>query len=71
MVLVTLTYSQFYARIWPFDVPPNQKMNMVTRTIILASITAVLVAVTMAASNGQLAEADFETWTWIDTVGTL
>lgn len=68
MVLVTLTYSMFYKRIWPFEVPPNQKMNLVTKTIIVGSISAVVVSVTTAASNTKLSQNDFEAWSWIDTI---
>lgn len=68
MVMVVLTYSMFYNRIWPFEVPPNSKMNMVTKTIILGSIAAVLLSVVISASNSKLPEADFEAWTWLDTI---
>lgn len=71
MVLVILTYSQFYTVIWHFDVPKTQKTSSVIRLVILGCILAVLLASSRAAANGSNDDLGAEAWTWIDVVGSL
>lgn len=68
VILVILTYSQFFASIWGFEVSKNQRMNSITRTVIFGSILVVMVAILRAVSNESATELDVGVWTWIDVV---
>lgn len=68
LVMVILTYSQFYSYIWPFDVPKGQRTSIGARSIILASITAVILAIINASLNSDLDPT--VAWSWIDVVRT-
>jgi len=68
MIMVALTYSQFYVFIWKFDVPVNQRTSSVIRGIILACLLAVLLAVLKAALNDGHDSTPAGTWTWLDVV---
>lgn len=71
VVMVVMTYSQFYALIWKFDVPKDQRTSSVVRAIILGCIFAVLLASSRAALNDANNDPNAEAWTWIDVVGIL
>ena len=69
MLMVAMTYSQFYAVIWKFEVPKEQRTSSIVRGIILGCIFAVLMASVRAAVLGLDHDSHLETWTWIDVVG--
>jgi len=72
MVMVVLTYSQFYSLLWKFDVPKTQKTSWMVRAIILACILAVLIATLGAATNDRSSKDHTgDAWTWIDVVSSF
>lgn len=66
MVLVILTYSQFYSAIWKFEVP-EVRTSSIVRMIILGCLLAVLLATSRAAMN-DATDFDPQAWTWLDVV---
>lgn len=70
LVLVILTYSQFFSGIWGFDVPKGQRTSTAARLVVLASIVSVFMAVTRAAATSGTGSVD-AIWTWIDVVRSL
>ena len=68
VVLVVLTYSQFFPLLWGFKVSTRQKASKPVLGIVCGSILAVLVvtAIVLRRSGGR--EQDPLDWAWIDVV---
>lgn len=67
LILVFLTYSQFYSWIWPIETLKEERTSIGARSIIIASTTAVILAIINASLNTDVDVVS--TWSWIDVVG--
>lgn len=71
VVLVVITYSQFYTRLWGLEVPRLQKASRPVVGIVVGSIFSVLaVAVFVAVKSGLRNQHGLE-WAWIDVIYTF
>lgn len=68
LVLVLVTYSQFWTRLWGFEVSKGKQTNNVTRFVIVGSITTVIVFIFRAATNETKIQYDSNLWTWVDVI---
>lgn len=68
LVLVVLTYSQFWTWLWHLDVPKGLRENYVTRFVIVGSLVTVVLSIFRAATDEAKSQHDSEVWTWIDVI---
>lgn len=68
MVLVALTYSQFYPFLWKFHVPKGQKTSTVVRIIVAGSAIVVVLGAVRAVANHGNGDSAARLWSWIDVV---
>jgi cystinosin len=71
VVLVILTYSQFYSSLWGFDLSLHQHASRPVLGIVTGSLIAVLVVLGLVvASNDSVPKAS-SVWEWLDVLYTL
>lgn len=71
VVLVVLTYSQFFPWLWGFKVSHRQKASKPVLGIVWGSIIALLVVTAMVLLHSGWRQQDPQDWAWIDVVSLL
>ena len=66
LLMVILTWTQFYYSLWGLEVTKGLRMNWLTRTIIVASLFTVLLGCLRVATNKDSSYSSV--WTWIDVI---
>lgn len=68
MILVTLTYSQFFPWIWGFKASSHQRASRPVQGIVLGSLLAVAATFIVVVSGSGWQQQDARDWAWIDVV---
>ncbi|OAG41318.1 hypothetical protein AYO21_04481 [Fonsecaea monophora] len=71
VILVILTYSQFYSRLWGFQESAHQRVTRPVLAIVWGSLLAVAGMVVLMGYRSGLREQDPMDWAWIDVLYTL
>ncbi|KIV83092.1 hypothetical protein PV11_05147 [Exophiala sideris] len=71
VVLVVLTYSQFFPELWGFKVSPRQTASKPVLGIFWGSILATLVVTAIVLHRSGWQQQDPQGWAWIDVLYTL
>ncbi|KAI1625771.1 PQ loop repeat-domain-containing protein [Exophiala viscosa] len=71
VVLVALTYSQFFPWLWRFKVSPRQKASKPVLGVVWGSILAVLVVTAIVLRRSGWQSQGPQDWAWIDVLYTL
>lgn len=69
VILVVLTYSQFYPWLWGFKVSSRQRAAKPVLGIVWGSVLAILAVIGIVVSHSGLQHQDPQEWAWIDVVG--
>jgi len=70
-VMCMVIYSQFFPRVWGFEVGKSQKVSRPVLGIWWACVVAILVVTLAVWSDGPVDDFDIYNWAWIDVVDTL
>ncbi|KIW93109.1 uncharacterized protein Z519_05714 [Cladophialophora bantiana CBS 173.52] len=71
VVLVILTYSQFFSRLWGFQVSPRQRATRPVLAVVWGSLLAVAAMVMLVLLRSGREKQDPLDWAWIDVLYTL
>jgi cystinosin len=71
VLLVVITYSQFYPRLWGFDVPRLQRASRPVIGLVVGSVISVLGVFTFVAVRSGFGDQDPLEWAWLDVMYTL
>ncbi|KAI4956201.1 hypothetical protein J4E91_000412 [Alternaria rosae] len=70
-VMCVIIYSQFFERIWGFEIGKRQKVSRVILGVWWGCVLAIGVVVVLVKLNGGERAYDAEGWAWIDVIYTL
>ncbi|KAI4607372.1 hypothetical protein J4E80_009767 [Alternaria sp. BMP 0032] len=70
-VMCVIIYSQFFEKIWGFEIGKRQKVSRVILGVWWGCVLAIGVVVVLVKMNGAGRGYDAEGWTWIDVIYTL
>ncbi|KAI4690653.1 uncharacterized protein J4E88_002125 [Alternaria novae-zelandiae] len=70
-VMCVIIYSQFFERIWGFEIGKRQKVSRVILGVWWGCVLAIGVVVVLVKMNGAGRGYDAEGWAWIDVIYTL
>ncbi|KAI4653734.1 hypothetical protein J4E93_001501 [Alternaria ventricosa] len=70
-VMCVIIYSQFFERIWGFEIGKRQKVSRVILGVWWGCVLAIGVVVALVKMNGAGRGYDAEGWAWIDVIYTL
>lgn len=68
VALVAITYSQFYPRLWGFEVSHLQRASRPVVGIVVGSILSVIAVSTFVLIKSGLQQQDALDWAWIDVI---
>lgn len=68
VIMSTLTYTQFWPRIWGFQVGRLQRLSRPIAGIFWGCISAVLLVILLVWTRGKDGGRDAQHWAWIDVV---
>lgn len=71
MVLVVLTYSQFYPRLWGFEVSRLQRASRPVLGIVFGCVLSVSATFIFVLVKSGLKDQDGLEWAWIDVIYTI
>ncbi|KIW58901.1 hypothetical protein, variant [Exophiala xenobiotica] len=71
VVLVVLTYSQFFPQLWGFKVSSRQRAAKPVLGIVWGSVLAVLAVMAVVVHRSGWRQQDPQDWAWIDVLYTL
>ena len=66
--MCVIIYSQFFPRVWGFEVGKSQKVSRPVLGIWWACVVAILVVMLAVWSDGPVDDFDIYNWAWIDVV---
>ncbi|CAA9965705.1 hypothetical protein CFE70_008580 [Pyrenophora teres f. teres 0-1] len=70
-VMCVIIYSQFYERVWGFEVGKSQRTSRPVLVIWWACVFAIVFVVLLVLRDGSADDFDVYSWAWIDVVYTL
>ncbi|KAI4929563.1 uncharacterized protein J4E92_005228 [Alternaria infectoria] len=70
-VMCVIIYSQFFEKIWGFEIGKRQKVSRVILGVWWGCVLAIGVVVVLVKMNGAGRGYDAEGWAWIDVIYTL
>ncbi|KAI4637653.1 hypothetical protein J4E83_000470 [Alternaria metachromatica] len=70
-VMCVIIYSQFFEKIWGFEIGKRQKVSRVILGVWWGCVLAIGVVVALVKMNGAGRGYDAEGWAWIDVIYTL
>ncbi|KAI4703325.1 hypothetical protein J4E81_002203 [Alternaria sp. BMP 2799] len=70
-VMCVIIYSQFFERVWGFEIGKRQKVSRVILGVWWGCVLAIGVVVVLVKMNGAGRVYDAEGWAWIDVIYTL
>ena len=68
VVMSTLTYTQFWPRIWGFRVSRSQRLSRPIAGLFWGCISAVVIIILLVRTRGIDGGRDAQDWAWIDVV---
>jgi cystinosin len=68
VILTALTYSQFWPKIWGFEVSKSHRIARPIAGLFWGSILALLMVVLVVLARGRSGDHDLLGWAWIDVV---
>jgi len=71
VVLVVLTYSQFFPQLWGFKVSSRQRAAKPVLGIVWGSVLAVLAVMAVVVHRSGWRQQDPQDWAWVDVLYTL
>ncbi|RMZ69778.1 L-cystine transporter [Pyrenophora seminiperda CCB06] len=71
LVMCVIIYSQFFPRVWGFEVGKTQKVSRPVLCVWWACVFAIFFVVVIVMSAGPVDDFDIYHWAWIDVVYTL
>lgn len=71
VVLVVLTYSQFYSRLWGFEVEESQSASKPVLGLVYGSLLSVIIISATVAVKTESPLHDGSDWAWIDVLYVL
>ena len=69
-VMCVIIYSQFFEKIWGFEIGKRQKVSRVILGVWWGCVLAIGVVVVLVKMNGAGRGYDAEGWAWIDVVSS-
>jgi len=70
-VMCVIIYSQFFQRVWGFEVGKSQKVSRPVLCIWWACVFAIVFVMLLVWRDGSVDDFDVYNWAWIDVVYTL
>ncbi|EDU50204.1 cystinosin [Pyrenophora tritici-repentis] len=70
-VMCVIIYSQFFERIWGFDVGKSQRVSRPVLFIWWACVFAIVFVMLLVLRDGSVDDFDVYSWAWIDVINTL
>jgi cystinosin len=71
VVLTALTYSQFFPKLWGFEVSKSHRIARPVAGVFWGCICAVLIVILIVLIKGQARHYDPLAWAWIDVVSEI
>lgn len=71
VVLTALTYSQFFPKLWGFEVLSSHRIARPIAGVFWGSIFAVLIVLLIVLTQGRSGHYDPLAWAWIDVVSEM